>query len=108
MYGGMPRFPANPAECAVEWMHSEDPLFLLYTSGSTGKPKGVLHSTGQLVMLAARQLQPDVRINIYLHILQSDTMSNKTAPASLQSAMGAHNFEQSKLAKGLLGRQQLR
>lgn len=36
------------SECAVEWMHSEDPLFLLYTSGSTGKPKGVLHSTGQI------------------------------------------------------------
>jgi acetyl-CoA synthetase len=31
--------------CPVEWMHSEDPLFILYTSGSTGKPKGVLHTT---------------------------------------------------------------
>lgn len=40
--------PGQPAECEVEWMHSEDPLFLLYTSGSTGKPKGVLHSTGEL------------------------------------------------------------
>ena len=39
--------PSQPAECEVEWMHSEDPLFLLYTSGSTGKPKGVLHSTGE-------------------------------------------------------------
>lgn len=38
--------PSQSSECAVEWMHSEDPLFLLYTSGSTGKPKGVLHSTG--------------------------------------------------------------
>ena len=38
--------PSQSSECAVEWVHSEDPLFLLYTSGSTGKPKGVLHSTG--------------------------------------------------------------
>eukprot|EP00960_Hanusia_phi_P066829 766482-Hanusia_phi.AAC.5 len=27
------------ADCPVEWMDAEDPLFLLYTSGSTGKPK---------------------------------------------------------------------
>ena len=32
--------------CPVEWMDSEDPLFVLYTSGSTGKPKGQLHTTG--------------------------------------------------------------
>ena len=32
-------------DCAVEWMDSEDPAFLLYTSGSTGKPKGVVHTT---------------------------------------------------------------
>ncbi len=36
--------------CPVEWMDSEDPLFILYTSGSTGKPKGVVHTTaGYLV-----------------------------------------------------------
>jgi acetyl-CoA synthetase len=34
------------ADCPVEWMEAEDPLFVLYTSGSTGKPKGVLHTTG--------------------------------------------------------------
>ena len=34
------------AECAPEWMESEDPLYLLYTSGTTGKPKGLLHTTG--------------------------------------------------------------
>ena len=31
--------PEFPTKCAVEWVDSEDPLFLLYTSGSTGKPK---------------------------------------------------------------------
>ena len=34
------------ADCPVEEMNAEDPLFILYTSGSTGKPKGVLHTTG--------------------------------------------------------------
>ena len=33
------------ANCAIETMRSEDPLFILYTSGSTGKPKGIQHST---------------------------------------------------------------
>eukprot|EP01061_Rhynchopus_euleeides_P039313 TRINITY_DN6748_c0_g1_i1.p1 TRINITY_DN6748_c0_g1~~TRINITY_DN6748_c0_g1_i1.p1 ORF type:complete len:666 (+),score=283.45 TRINITY_DN6748_c0_g1_i1:166-2163(+) len=41
-----------PAECAVEWMDSEAPLFMLYTSGSTGKPKGVLHTTGGYMVMA--------------------------------------------------------
>mmetsp|Transcript_67310 Transcript_67310/g.190825 ORF Transcript_67310/g.190825 Transcript_67310/m.190825 type:complete len:679 (+) Transcript_67310:69-2105(+) len=35
----------QPETCEVEWVQSEDPLFMLYTSGSTGKPKGVLHTT---------------------------------------------------------------
>jgi acetyl-CoA synthetase len=39
--------------CTVEWMGSEDPLFILYTSGSTGKPKGVLHTTGGYLVYAA-------------------------------------------------------
>ena len=34
------------ADCPVEEMGAEDPLFILYTSGSTGKPKGVQHTTG--------------------------------------------------------------
>ncbi len=38
--------PRQSSSCAVEWVDSEHPLFLLYTSGSTGKPKGVVHSTG--------------------------------------------------------------
>jgi acetyl-CoA synthetase len=37
----------------IEWMSSEDPLFILYTSGSTGRPKGVLHTTGGYLTYAA-------------------------------------------------------
>ncbi|HUT41342.1 MAG TPA: acetate--CoA ligase [Gammaproteobacteria bacterium] len=44
---------ATGAECPVEWMDAEDPLFILYTSGSTGKPKGVLHTTGGYLLFAA-------------------------------------------------------
>ncbi len=36
----------SSADCPVEIMEAEDPLFILYTSGSTGRPKGVQHSTG--------------------------------------------------------------
>ena len=32
--------------CSIEWVNSQEPLFILYTSGSTGKPKGIVHSTG--------------------------------------------------------------
>jgi acetyl-CoA synthetase len=39
--------------CDVEWMDSEDPLFILYTSGSTGKPKGVLHTTAGYLLFCA-------------------------------------------------------
>ena len=42
-----------PAECPVESMDAEDPLFILYTSGSTGKPKGVLHTIGGYLLFAA-------------------------------------------------------
>jgi acetyl-CoA synthetase len=41
------------ADCPVEPMGAEDPLFILYTSGSTGKPKGVLHSTGGYLLWAS-------------------------------------------------------
>jgi acetyl-CoA synthetase len=41
------------ADCPVEEMGAEDPLFILYTSGSTGKPKGVLHTTGGYLLYAA-------------------------------------------------------
>eukprot|EP01043_Picozoa_sp_COSAG02_P055072 COSAG02_NODE_6332_length_3645_cov_3.053582_1_plen_590_part_10 len=45
------------AECDVEWMDAEDPLFMLYTSGSTGTPKGVLHTTGGYMVYAASTFQ---------------------------------------------------
>ncbi len=41
------------AECPVEEMNAEDPLFILYTSGSTGTPKGVLHTTGGYLVYAS-------------------------------------------------------
>ena len=41
------------AECPVEPMNAEDPLFILYTSGSTGTPKGVLHTTGGYLVFAS-------------------------------------------------------
>jgi acetyl-CoA synthetase len=41
------------ADCPVEEMNAEDPMFILYTSGSTGKPKGVLHTTGGYMVYAS-------------------------------------------------------
>ncbi|MHA1528628.1 MAG: acetate--CoA ligase [Alphaproteobacteria bacterium] len=41
------------ADCPVEEMNAEDPLFILYTSGSTGQPKGVLHSSAGYLVYAS-------------------------------------------------------
>ena len=64
------QIPSQSAECEVEWMNAEDPLFLLYTSGSTGKPKGVLHTTGALSLpyptLPYPILNPDPALTLTL------------------------------------------
>ena len=44
---------AQSADCPVEPMNAEDPLFILYTSGSTGKPKGAVHTTGGYLLYCA-------------------------------------------------------
>ncbi|PZW39239.1 acetyl-CoA synthetase [Mesonia algae] len=45
------------AECDLEEMDAEDPLFILYTSGSTGKPKGMVHTTGGYMVGTAYSFQ---------------------------------------------------
>ena len=41
------------ADCAIEVMDAEDPLFILYTSGSTGKPKGMMHTSAGYMIYTA-------------------------------------------------------
>lgn len=44
--------PKHRSTCPVEWMASEDPLFILYTSGSTGRPKGVMHTSAGYLLFS--------------------------------------------------------
>ena len=48
-----PLLDAAYADCPVEVMEAEDPLFILYTSGSTGKPKGMVHTTAGYMVYTA-------------------------------------------------------
>ncbi|PPK93576.1 acetyl-CoA synthetase [Nonlabens xylanidelens] len=48
-----PLLESASADCPVEIMEAEDPLFILYTSGSTGKPKGMLHTTAGYMVYTA-------------------------------------------------------
>ncbi len=48
-----PLLEGASAECPVEIMDAEDPLFILYTSGSTGKPKGMVHTSGGYMVYTA-------------------------------------------------------
>uniref|UniRef100_A0A7E4VGH2 Acetyl-coenzyme A synthetase n=1 Tax=Panagrellus redivivus TaxID=6233 RepID=A0A7E4VGH2_PANRE len=43
---------AASLEDVIEWVESEDPLFILYTSGSTGTPKGIVHTTSGYMVYA--------------------------------------------------------
>ncbi|WP_299675757.1 acetate--CoA ligase [uncultured Dokdonia sp.] len=44
-YWVQPLVEQASADCPIEVMDAEDPLFILYTSGSTGTPKGMVHTT---------------------------------------------------------------
>lgn len=48
-----PLLDAADADCPIEIMDAEDPLFILYTSGSTGKPKGMVHTSAGYMVYAA-------------------------------------------------------
>lgn len=45
------------ADCPIETMEANDPLFILYTSGSTGKPKGILHGQAGYLLYATMTFQ---------------------------------------------------
>lgn len=45
----MKSIPPN-AYVEPEWVHGDEPLFILYTSGTTGKPKGILHLHGSYMV----------------------------------------------------------
>ncbi len=81
--------PSQSSDCEVEWMDAEDPLFLLYTSGSTGKPKGVLHTTGDLLTMAARLLHTAATA---CDVLRCAVLPSKAA----MSISGDSQFQQSK------------
>lgn len=48
---------AESADCPIEAMDANEPLFILYTSGSTGKPKGILHGQAGYLLFAIMTFQ---------------------------------------------------
>jgi acetyl-CoA synthetase len=78
------------SECAVEWVASEHPLFILYTSGSTGKPKAVLHtSAGYMVYSATTFKYICIRLLMWSRVLGTHPSSGIRLTTRRATCFGA-------------------